>query len=116
MGLELVEITNEALRTGIRACGPGRPFKGIGEAIHSLTRHSNFSVSSQFTGHGIGTRFHRPPWILHHRTLPCPLSQLSYLKFTRTLMSVNEEPGIMKPGDCFTIEVGWNTALFYLIG
>ena len=23
------------------------------------------SVSSQFTGHGIGRVFHRPPWILH---------------------------------------------------
>ncbi|GLB34284.1 putative removes the N-terminal methionine from nascent proteins [Lyophyllum shimeji] len=82
-GRELVKVTNAALRAGIQACGPGRPVKGIGKAIHELIRLSNFSVSSQFTGHGIGTVFHRPPWILHH---------------------LNDEPGVMMPGDCFTIE------------
>ncbi|KAF8076900.1 methionyl aminopeptidase [Lyophyllum atratum] len=82
-GRELVRVTNEALQAGIKACGPGRPYKGIGKAIHELTRHTDYSISSQFTGHGIGTVFHRPPWILHH---------------------LNDEPGIMMPGDCFTIE------------
>ncbi|RDB19969.1 Methionine aminopeptidase 1D, chloroplastic/mitochondrial [Hypsizygus marmoreus] len=82
-GRELVQATNKALQAGIHACGPGRPFKDIGKAIHELTRQSKFCVSSQFTGHGIGTVFHRPPWILHH---------------------LNDEPGVMKPGDCFTIE------------
>ncbi|KAF8885803.1 peptidase M24, structural domain-containing protein [Infundibulicybe gibba] len=82
-GKELVEVTNEALKRGIGACGPRRPLKGIGRAIHESIRHKNYSVSSQFTGHGIGTVFHRPPWILHH---------------------LNDEPGVMMPGDCFTIE------------
>ncbi|KAF9459151.1 methionyl aminopeptidase [Collybia nuda] len=82
-GRELVAATNQILDAGIRACGPGKKFKGIGKAIDGLVRHSQFSVSSQFTGHGIGTIFHRPPWILHH---------------------LNDEPGVMMPGDCFTIE------------
>lgn len=82
-GLELVKITEDALAAGIAACGPGKPFKGIGNAIFELIRHKNFSVSTQFGGHGIGEDFHRPPWILHH---------------------LNDEPGIMQPGDCFTIE------------
>ncbi|KAF8222446.1 methionine aminopeptidase [Tricholoma matsutake] len=82
-GIELVKKTRQALQVGIQACGPGRRFKGIGKAIHDLIRHHPFSVSSQFTGHGIGTVFHKPPWILHH---------------------VNDEPGVMVPGDCFTIE------------
>ncbi|TFK43981.1 peptidase M24, structural domain-containing protein [Crucibulum laeve] len=82
-GRELVEITNQALEVGIRSCGPGQQFKGIGKAIHNLLRHRDYSVSAQFTGHGIGTIFHMQPWVLHH---------------------LNDEPGVMQPGHCFTIE------------
>lgn len=82
-GRNLVSTTNEAIDAGIAACGPGRPFKGIGSAIYNLAKSRGYSVSSQFTGHGIGEVFHRPPWILHHR---------------------NDEPGTMLPGHCFTIE------------
>ncbi|OBZ70305.1 Methionine aminopeptidase 1B, chloroplastic [Grifola frondosa] len=82
-GRELVQITENALEAGIAACGPGHPFRFIGKAIHELIHGWGFSISPQFTGHGIGEDFHRPPWILHHR---------------------NDEPGVMMPGDCFTIE------------
>ncbi|KAI0832873.1 peptidase M24, structural domain-containing protein [Trametes gibbosa] len=82
-GRELVEITEAALEAGIAACGPGRPFKSIGRAIHDLLRGKDYCVSPQFSGHGIGRDFHRQPWILHH---------------------LNDEPGEMQPGDCFTIE------------
>ncbi|KAF8651148.1 hypothetical protein AX16_004850 [Volvariella volvacea WC 439] len=82
-GRSLVYITNRALREGIRACGPGQPFKEIARAIQGVIGDLDYSVSSQFTGHGIGDVFHRPPWILHHP---------------------NDEPGVMQPGDCFTIE------------
>lgn len=82
-GKELVATTSDALDAGIAVCGPGQPFKFIGQAIHDLADRRGYSVSSQFTGHGIGEVFHRSPWILHHR---------------------NEEPGTMMPGHCFTIE------------
>lgn len=82
-GRELVQVTEDALEAGIAACGPNRPFKGIGKAIFESIRHKDFCVSTQFTGHGIGGDFHRPPWILHH---------------------LNDEPDVMQPGDCFTIE------------
>ncbi|OSC97962.1 methionine aminopeptidase [Trametes coccinea BRFM310] len=82
-GRELVQITEAALEAGIAACGPGKPFKGIGRAIHELLKGKDYSVSPQFSGHGIGREFHRQPWILHH---------------------LNDEPGEMQPGDCFTIE------------
>ncbi|TFK69443.1 methionyl aminopeptidase [Pluteus cervinus] len=82
-GQELVGITNRALEAGIQACKPGAPFKAIGKAMYGVIRDKDFSISPQFTGHGIGSEFHRPPWILHH---------------------LNDEPGVMQPGDCFTIE------------
>jgi methionyl aminopeptidase len=33
LGRDLVEATREALELGIRACGPGKKFSGIGNAI-----------------------------------------------------------------------------------
>ncbi|KAI0307005.1 methionyl aminopeptidase [Multifurca ochricompacta] len=82
-GRDLIAVTDMALEAGIAVCGPGQPFKSIGRAIHELADFRGYSVSSQFTGHGIGEVFHRSPWILHHR---------------------NDEPGLMLPGQCFTIE------------
>ncbi|EPQ58880.1 methionyl aminopeptidase [Gloeophyllum trabeum ATCC 11539] len=88
-GAHLLATTELALNAGIAACGPGRPFKDIGRAVHacvereSRARGMQMCISTQFTGHGIGTVFHRPPWILHH---------------------LNDEPGVMVPGHCFTIE------------
>lgn len=80
-----MDITNNALDLAIQYCGPGKPFKGIGKVIHDHIRRSgSYCVSQRFTGHGIGNIFHRPPWILHH---------------------LNDEPGVMLPGHCFTIEV-----------
>ncbi|KAK7063716.1 methionine aminopeptidase [Favolaschia claudopus] len=82
-GKELARMTNAALDAGISACGPGKHFSEIGRAIHEVIRRTDFCVSPHFTGHGIGTTFHRKPWILH---------------------DVNHEPEIMQPGHCFTIE------------
>ncbi|KAI0722536.1 peptidase M24, structural domain-containing protein [Earliella scabrosa] len=82
-GRDLVNITEAALEAGIAACGPGRHFRDIGRAIHGLLRGRDYSISPMFTGHGIGREFHRRPWIIH---------------------DLNEEPGVMEPGDCFTIE------------
>ncbi|KAJ7665078.1 methionyl aminopeptidase [Mycena polygramma] len=82
-GRELATITNEALEAGITACGPGRRFREIGKAIHGLIHDTRFCISPHFTGHGIGTVFHRKPWVIH---------------------DLNEEPEIMQPGHCFTIE------------
>lgn len=36
-GSELVEATQEALNIGLRACGPGMPLNGIGQAIEFVT-------------------------------------------------------------------------------
>ncbi|KAI9513227.1 methionyl aminopeptidase [Russula earlei] len=83
LGRALVSATDEALDAGIAVCGPGKPLRSIGNAIHAVADKRGYSVSSQFSGHGIGEVFHRSPWILHHR---------------------NEEPGVMLPGHCFTIE------------
>ncbi|KAJ7157191.1 methionyl aminopeptidase [Mycena filopes] len=82
-GHQLAKITNDAVEAGISVCRPGQHFRAIGKAIHTLLYPSAFCVSPEFRGHGIGTIFHRKPWILH---------------------DLNEEPEVMLPGHCFTIE------------
>ncbi|WVQ80759.1 methionine aminopeptidase, type I [Cryptococcus sp. DSM 104549] len=82
-GHNLVDATEEALHLGLRLCKPGERFSEIGKTIEDFSRRHGFSVNSQLSGHGIGKRFHQPPWIFH---------------------SHNTEPGKMMPGDCFTIE------------
>ncbi|KAE9399711.1 methionine aminopeptidase [Gymnopus androsaceus JB14] len=65
-GRVLCDITNKALEAGIEACGPGKPFKNIGRAINDLVTPKyhgmDFCISPAFTGHGIGSVFHRKPW------------------------------------------------------
>jgi methionyl aminopeptidase len=100
-GRELVQMTNVALEAGIDACGPGRPFNCIGRAIYEVVRNTRHSVCPAFAGHGIGTVFHRPPWIYHTRKS----TFCSCVKdFFEIFFAVNEEPGVMLPGHCFTIE------------
>ncbi|PVF96545.1 Creatinase/aminopeptidase [Serendipita vermifera] len=110
-GQHLLSTAYQALQVGISACGPGKPIKGIGNAIQrfissgrvdpqsqvlplagqvpfqteSRPQHDGivYNICSAFSGHGIGSQFHTQPWIYH---------------------SSNDEPGIMEPGDSFTIE------------
>ncbi|KAI8872777.1 methionine aminopeptidase [Ramicandelaber brevisporus] len=82
-GIKLVETTREALDAAISICGPQVPFREIGRVISQIARVNGYSVSEQLTGHGIGRNFHQAPLVFHHR---------------------NEEPEIMAPGMCFTIE------------
>jgi len=96
-------MTNAALQAGIDACGPGRPFNSIGGAIHELVRNTPYSVCNALSGHGIGRVFHQRPWIYHTR-IPPPSSHLQF-SISDSFLTVNEEPGMMRPGHCFTIEV-----------
>ncbi|KAF8318105.1 methionyl aminopeptidase [Clavulina sp. PMI_390] len=82
-GRALVEASHLALEAGIAACGPGKPLKGIGNAISDLLNPMGYSVFGNALGHGIGRHFHLAPFIVHHH---------------------NNEPGIMHPGYCMTIE------------
>ncbi|KAJ2725335.1 hypothetical protein GGI07_001343 [Coemansia sp. Benny D115] len=82
-GQLLIDVTREALDLAIQLCGPGVPFKAIGDAIEDLAGQHGFSVSADLTGHGVGKEFHQNPLIFHHR---------------------NDEPGEMAPGMAFTIE------------
>ncbi|KAG0076070.1 Methionine aminopeptidase 1D, chloroplastic/mitochondrial [Podila epicladia] len=82
-GKELVERTQESLDEAIAICKPGMPLNQIGKTIQKIADRYGYSVSEQFSGHGIGKEFHCLPLIYHHD---------------------NDEEGLMEKGMIFTIE------------
>jgi len=62
----LCEITYECMWHGISVVRPGAYLGDIGHAIQSYAERHGFSVVREFCGHGIGTKFHEEPQVLHY--------------------------------------------------
>ncbi len=80
----LCSITYEAMWQGIMRVKPGIRLGDIGFAIQQFAERQGFSIVREFCGHGIGTKFHEEPQVLHYGR-PGTLEEL-------------------KPGMTFTIE------------
>ena len=80
----LCTITYEAMWQGIMRVKPGIRLGDIGFAIQQFAERQGFSIVREFCGHGIGTKFHEDPQVLHYGK-PGTLEEL-------------------KPGMIFTIE------------
>ncbi len=61
----LTAVTYEAMMRGINVVRPGATLGDIGHAIQSYAEKERFSVVRDFTGHGLGQRFHTAPAVLH---------------------------------------------------
>ncbi len=72
----LCEITYECMWLGIQAVKPGAHLGDIGYAIQRHAENNGFSVVREFCGHGIGTKFHEEPQVLHYGR-PGTLEELS---------------------------------------
>jgi methionyl aminopeptidase len=82
----LVEVTARALMLGIDAVAPGRPLLAIAEAIEPYVNAQGCSVVRQYTGHGIGKKFHEDDYSVYHH------------------IDRESKHIIMEPGMTFTIE------------
>lgn len=63
----LVDTTKEALQRGIDSVREGATLGDIGAAIQSYIAETekNYGIVREYTGHGIGRKFHEPPQVLH---------------------------------------------------
>ena len=61
--MKLLEVTQEALRTGIASARPGRHIGDIGFAISSVVEASGFSLAQDLVGHGVGYKLHEDPYV-----------------------------------------------------
>jgi methionyl aminopeptidase len=62
----LIDVTWQSLHRGIDAVRPGATLGDVGHAIQRFAEGHRFSVVRDFSGHGIGRRFHEPPNVLHY--------------------------------------------------
>jgi methionyl aminopeptidase len=62
----LCELTYKAMWLGIQQVKPDATLGDIGYAIQSFAEKNGFSIVREFCGHGIGTKFHTEPQILHY--------------------------------------------------
>jgi len=81
----LFEVTAQAMIYGIDAVKPGNKLAAVAEAIEPYVKSEGFSVVRQYTGHGIGRKFHEIFTVYHH-------------------VDPDEEPIILEPGMTFTVE------------
>ncbi len=63
----LVQTTAQATVKAIEAIRPGVPLSVVGDSVAPLVQSKGFSVVRQYTGHGIGTKFHENITVLHHK-------------------------------------------------
>jgi methionyl aminopeptidase len=62
----LIDITHEAMWTGIRMIRPGARLGDLGAAIQAFVEPQHLSIVREYCGHGIGRGFHEDPQVLHY--------------------------------------------------
>lgn len=65
--VKLVEVTLEALMTGVAQVAPGNHIGDIGAAIQAFIKATGggYGIVREYTGHGLGREFHEPPQVVH---------------------------------------------------
>ena len=62
----LIDATYEAMMEAIKILKPNVKLGDIGHAIQSYVEEKGFSVVRDFCGHGVNTKFHEAPNVLHY--------------------------------------------------
>lgn len=62
----LCQVTYESMWIGINKIKPGATLGDLGYAIQQYAESFGYSVVREFCGHGIGTKFHEEPQVLHY--------------------------------------------------
>lgn len=63
---KLIDVTYKAMMLGIEAVKPGATLGDIGHSIQSYAESHNFSIVTDFCGHGLGREFHIGPSVMHY--------------------------------------------------
>ncbi len=78
----LSSITYDCMWRGIKSVKPGACLGDIGHAIQSHAERNGFSVVREFCGHGIGSKFHEEPQILHYGKPGTGMKLITGMTFT----------------------------------
>ncbi|HZV62750.1 MAG TPA: type I methionyl aminopeptidase [Methylophilaceae bacterium] len=99
----LCEITYECMWLGISKVKPGATLGDIGHAIQVHAEKNGFSIVREFCGHGIGTKFHEDPQVLHYGKQGAGLKLQAGMIFTIEPMVNAGKRDIKQLGDGWTI-------------
>lgn len=99
----LCDVTYECMWRGIAAVRPGACLGDIGYAIQSHAEQHGYSVVREFCGHGIGTKFHEEPQVLHYGRPGIGLKLEPGMTFTIEPMINAGKPDIRQLADGWTI-------------
>ncbi len=65
---DFVERSEKAMYMGIDAVKPGKYLYEVGKTIERYIGEFGYSIVRDYTGHGIGEKFHEDPQVFHHFT------------------------------------------------
>ena len=61
--LALSAVTEQALWAGLATVRPGGRLSDVGHAVEQVVRPHGYGLLEDYTGHGIGTAMHEPPYV-----------------------------------------------------
>jgi methionyl aminopeptidase len=61
--LALNDVTEQSLWAALRAARPGGRLSDLGAAVEGVVRPHGYGLLEDYTGHGIGTAMHEPPYV-----------------------------------------------------
>jgi methionine aminopeptidase type I len=61
--LRLSEVTEQAMWAGLRAALDGGRLSDVGAAVEAVVSPHGYGIVDGYTGHGIGTSMHEPPYV-----------------------------------------------------
>src|SRR5690348_1874813 len=99
----LCETTYECMWLGIRTVRPGAYLGDVGAAIQQHAESHGYSVVREFCGHGIGTKFHEEPQVLHYGRSGTGLRLQSGMTFTIEPMINAGKAAVRELADGWTI-------------
>jgi len=99
----LCEITYECMWLGIQTVKPGARLGDIGAAIQKHAEEQGYSVVREFCGHGIGSKFHEEPQVLHYGRTGTGIPLQPGMIFTIEPMINAGKAGIRELADGWTI-------------
>lgn len=65
---DFVERSEKAMYMGIDSVKPGKYLYEVGKTIERYIGEFGYSIVRDYTGHGIGEKFHEDPQVFHHFT------------------------------------------------
>jgi methionyl aminopeptidase len=99
----LCEVTYDCLWRGIEQVRPGAQLGDIGHAIQAFAENNGYSVVREFCGHGIGSKFHEDPQILHYGRPGAGMRLEPGMTFTIEPMINAGRPDIRQLADGWTV-------------